>query len=285
MDVIADYACLIGENPLWNEGEKALYWNDITTGRLFRYDWIRRTSRIIRDEGSVIGGFTFEEDGALLLFMERGRVARFREGEALETIIEENLEIASVRFNDVMATKEGGVFCGTMPKEERTASLYNLDPEKKFTPLMRNVTLSNGLAYTPDEASLYYADTRDSVVYRFFINPETRLPENPQPFFDFHNEPGRPDGLCVDKEGFVWVAEFGGGCIIRISPEGIVERRVEVPVKKVTSLAFGGEDLTDIFITTGGGAERRDGGVEGALFHANLGIAGHCEYRSRIGVK
>ena len=125
-EMIADYACEVGEGPLWHPVEKRLYWADIPGGRLFRYDPSTGEHEQFYD-GGVVGGFTFQEDGALLLFMERGAVAVLRDGD-LRCIIDGLPGEEENRFNDVFADAGGRVFCGTMPNDpergaERLGSL------------------------------------------------------------------------------------------------------------------------------------------------------------------
>src|SRR5580698_9676078 len=116
LELIADYACETGENPLWHPFERRLYWCDIPKGRLFRYD----PATGIHEqcfEGRVIGGFTIQADGALLLFMDRGTIALWRDGCVTEVVSEIAAERNS-RFNDVIADPHGRVFCGTMSSGE-----------------------------------------------------------------------------------------------------------------------------------------------------------------------
>ena len=127
-ELIADYECVVGEGPMWHPLEKRLYWGDIVTGRLFRYDPATGQHEQIYS-GDLVGGFTVQADGALLLFGAKGSVRIWREG-ALTTVIDEIPEDRDTRFNDVIADPEGRVFCGTMPTKDRPASLYRLALEK-----------------------------------------------------------------------------------------------------------------------------------------------------------
>src|SRR5512142_2409950 len=116
-ELICDYACEIGENPLWHPLEKRLYWCDIGTGRMFRYEPASGKPAQFY-QGETVGGFTIQADGSLLLFMAKGAVKVWRES-GLTTVIDEIPDERTTRFNDVIADPAGRVFCGTMPTEDR----------------------------------------------------------------------------------------------------------------------------------------------------------------------
>ena len=279
--LIADYNCVVGEGPLWHPDENRVYWVDIPTGRMFRYDLgTGRHEQVY--EGDAIGGFTIQDDGALLLFMARGAVKIWRDGE-LTTILEEIPDERETRFNDVFADPEGRVYCGTMPAPERPGRLYRLDPDRKLTLLLEGIGVSNGMGFTLDRKSLYYTDTVAHKIYLFDYDRTSGDISNQRVFVDVSGETGGPDGMTVDAEGYVWSARWGGSCLARYAPDGAEDRRVEFPAKKVSCVTFGGQDYTDMYVTTAGGDNKEeDGPGAGALFRLNLGIKGLPEYRSRI---
>jgi len=280
-ELIADYACVTGENPLWHPDEKRLYWVDIPTGRMFRYD--PATSQHEQCyEGEVVGGFTIQADGALLLFMARGAVKIWRDGE-LTTVIDEIPDERSSRFNDVIADPEGRVFCGTMSTEDRLGRLYRLDTNGTLTRLLESIGTSNGMGFTLDRRQMYYTDSRKREIYLFDYDQATGAITNQRLFLRTPEGAGSPDGMTVDAEGAVWSARWNGGCLVRYAPDGAEDRRIEFPAKKVSSVTFGGEDYTDIYVTTAGGNNKaEEGSGAGALFRLNLGIRGLPEFRSRI---
>lgn len=282
-ELIADYACVVGEGPLWHPFEKRVYWTDIGTGRLFRYD--PATGRHEKFyEGEPVGGFTIQADGALLLFGNRGSVRIWRNG-TLETVIEEIPEEQGSRFNDVIADPAGRVFCGTMPTGERYGNLYRLDTDGTLTKLLEGIGCSNGMGFTPDCKQMYYTDSHRYEIYLFDYDEATGSLRNQRLFVRTPEKEGFPDGLTVDAEGYVWSAKWDGSCLVRYSPDGKEERRISFPVLKVSSLTFGGGDLTDIFVTTAGGDKKEiNGAAAGALFHINVGIQGKPEFFSRMGL-
>ena len=282
--IIADTKLLTGEGPLWHPLEEKLYWLDIPNGLLLRYDPIAERYEQVY-QGEAIGGFTIQEDGALLLFMARGAVKIWRKGE-LRTVIEEIPAERETRFNDVIADPEGRVFCGTMPAKDHPGSLYRLDRDGSLSKILEGIGISNGMGFTPDRKQMYYTDSAKGEIYLFDYDRKSGEITHQRVFLKV-SEPGVvPDGMTVDAEGCIWSARWGGGCIIRIAPDGIEEIRINFPAKKVSSVTFGGKDYKDIYVTTAGGDHREEEGPgAGALFHLNLDIQGVPEFYSRIGLE
>lgn len=280
-ELIADYACVVGEGPLWHPLEQRVYWSDINTGRLFRYDPASGNSEQCY-AGEPVGGFTVQADGALLLFMARGAIKTWREGQ-LTTVVEEIPEERGTRFNDVIADPRGRVFCGTMPEGERLGNLYRLDPEGSLTKVLEGVNVSNGLGFTLDRQQMYYTESRVHTIYLFDYDEATGAISNRRTFAQTPPEEGVPDGLTVDAEGHVWSARWNGSRLVRYRPDGVVERQIMFPARKVSSVIFGGPDYRDIYVTTAGGDQKAaEGEHAGALFRLRLGIQGVPEFTSRI---
>lgn len=283
-ELVADTHCVIGEGPLWHPLEQRLYWVDIPQGQLYRYDPAAGSHEQVW-EGDPIGGFTIQQDGALLLFMARGAVQLWREGSPLVPVFESIPDEVTTRFNDVIADPEGRVFCGTMPTHARLGRLYRLDPDHTLTILLEDIGVSNGMGFSPDLAYLYYTDSPAREIYRFDYERATGSITNQRVFVQTPAGEGVPDGLTVDAEGYVWSARWDGGILARYSPEGEEVARIEFPARKVTSLTFGGPEYTDIYVTTAGGDRRAsEGEGAGALFRLRLGIAGRPEFFSKINV-
>lgn len=280
-ELVADYRCELGEGPLWHPTEKRVYWLDIARGLMFRFNPATGEHEQCY-EGEVVGGFTIQEDGALLLFMARGAVATWREGR-LDYILEEIPDERDSRFNDVAADPVGGVFCGTLPTADRLGRLYRLDPDGSITRVLDDVDISNGIGFTPDRAQMYYTESGTRKIYLFDYDQKTGAITNRRVFLDTPDDGTIPDGLAVDSDGYVWSARFYSSSLYRYSPQGVEERRTELPVRQVSSLTFGGDDLTDIYVTTAGGHNKaQEGPGAGGLFRLNLGIRGQPEFLSRV---
>ncbi len=282
LELIADYKCVTGEGPLWHPGEQRLYWADIPAGRMFRYEPASGKHEQFY-EGEVVGGFTIQEDGALLLFMAKGAVALWRDGE-MNYIIEEIPDERESRFNDVIVDPAGRVFCGTMPTKDRPGRLYRLNTDGTLTKLLDGIGCSNGMGFTLDRKQMYYTDSPQREIYLFDYDQNTGAITNQRVFVQTPEGEGVPDGMTVDAEGFVWSARWDGGCLVRYAPNGTEVLRVDFPAKKVSSVTFGGKNYTDIYVTTAGGTNKEtEGSGAGALFRFNLGIQGMPEFSSKIG--
>jgi sugar lactone lactonase YvrE len=277
--VVANYDCQVGECPLWHPDEHQVYWTDQFTGRLFRYDPETDTHEQFYD-GDDVTGFTLQEDGSFLLFMDGGAVKRLADGE-LTTVIESVPELSESRFNDVIADPDGRVFCGTQPAADDLAYLYRLDTDGELTTLLDDVELSNGLGFSPALDTLYLCETMGGTVYRFDYDRETGALSDQSPLVEIPQEDGMPDGLTVDTDGYIWVALYGGQSVVRFAPDGTEDRRIEFPTQDITSLTFGGPSSSDLYVTSA--AHRADDEAAGALFRVSLDdVGGSDEFVSAI---
>jgi sugar lactone lactonase YvrE len=282
LEIIADYQCVVGENPLWHPMEKCLYWCDILNGRIFRYDPATGRHGLVLQEG-VIGGFTIQPDGALLLFMAKGAVKLWRDKQ-LTTLIAEIPDERESRFNDVIADPQGRVFCGTMATPQRPGRLYRVDPSLQVTLLLEGIACPNGLGFTPDRKGLYFTDSFARCIYLFDYDEGEGTIGNQRTFVRVPDHEGMPDGMTVDSEGYVWSAQWDGSLVVRYTPKGVEERRIPIPAKKSSSVIFGGHDYADIYVTSAGGDHKEtEGAAAGAVFKTNLGIRGVPEFFSKIG--
>jgi D-xylonolactonase len=285
MELVAQFDCVTGEGPLWHPDENVVYWTDIPQGKLFRYDPQSGQSELVYS-GAEVGGFTIQEDGALLLFMARGAIAEWRAGQ-LTTLIDHVPGEENSRFNDVAADPAGRVFCGTMPADGQLGSLYRLDTDGSLHKVLdRTVDVSNGFGFTPDRKQLYYTISMDRKIYRFDYDEATGAISNQQVFVDSTHEPGVPDGMTVDAGGYLWSARWDGFCLQHYSPTGRELQRIMFPTKKVSCVIFGGPDYQDMYVTTAGGNDKVENGpAAGALYRLRLGVQGVPEFRSRVKVR
>lgn len=283
--LLVDEPCETGEGPLWHEDEQVLYWQDIPTGRLFRYDPAIDSNEVAFQHNGPIGGFTFQDDGSILLFCEAGKVLHWRDGNAA-TVIDEIPRERDSRFNDVIADPAGRVYCGTMPSDSHHASLYRLDSDGIVTQVYDDIGQANGMGFTSDRTAMFFTDTGFRAMYRMDYDEASGVLSNRQPIIRTPKENGVPDGMCIDVADMIWSARYGGGGLFRYTADGALTGRVAFPVRNVTSITFGGEGYRTAFVTTAGGNERGDenGDLAGSLFSIDLGVQGKPAFRSKLSI-
>jgi D-xylono/L-arabinono-1,4-lactonase len=284
-ELIADYACRVGESPIWHDGEQCVYWLDVPRGRIYRYDPASGEHGLAYENpDEITGGYTIQADGALALMLPRGAIKALRDG-ALTTLVAEIPEERDTRLKDCIADPRGRIYAGTVSTKEKPGRLYRIDSDGSPHLLLTGIRGSNGLGLTPDRSGLYYTDSAVGVIYRFGYDEETGELSNQQEWLKIPAEEGVPDGMTVDAEGNVWSARWDGGCVVCYSPEGRERERIAFPAKKVSCCIFGGADYGDLYVTTAGGQNKAEEGEgAGALFRVRPGARGLPEYRSRIGL-
>jgi len=288
VEAIAQHACHCGENPLWHPTERKLYWVDIPQGRLFAFDF-RTGEHGLVYEGRPIGGITLQTDGDLLLFRDRGTIEVLRRGEIIKTVLKQIPEELHTRFNDVIADPCGRVFCGTMAVKkknlERRGRLYRLDPDGSYRIVVDGIACANGMGFTTDCNQFYFTDSFDAVIYLFDYDVATGNLSN-QRIFVQESDHVVPDGMTVDRNGDIWSARWGEGCVVRYTPDGIIRETIHLPTPKISSLTFGGEDLTQMYVTSAGGQDQPCNGPEaGALFRiTGSDVQGAGEFYSNTGM-
>ncbi len=277
---IVNHHCHLGEGPLWHPEEKVLYWTDIEAGDLYRYDPGTGESGICL-RGDKLGGMTLQVDGSLLLFMNKGGIRLWRD----EKLIDIHVDIPDereTRFNDVIADPRGRVFCGLMGTPSREGHLYLLGTDHSLTLVLDEVGCSNGIGFPSNGKQMYFTDS-NRAIFLYDYDAETGEIANRREFYRSPITGVVPDGMTVDAEDHVWTAQWGGSCVIRLRPDGTEADRIEVPEAKfVTSVAFGGDGLSDLYITT---AKQDDSGENaGAVFMVRPGVGGVPEFRSAVRV-
>jgi len=281
VECVANSQCEIGENPLWHPFERRLYWCDIPRGRLFAFDPSTRNYECCF-ESRTVGGFTIQADGSLLLFMENGRVACWKNGE-LRNVVTGIENDSSPRFNDVIADPAGRVFCGTMSGRSGRGALYRLDLDGSIHRVVDQVGCSNGLAFSRDGRTLFHIDSFAYTVFRFEYDPRDGTISNRRVFARFTKSDGLPDGATVDADGNFWTALWGGGCIAQLGADGTIKRRIPIPAQKVSSLTFAGSDYSEVYVTTARQeACREEGSLDGNLFRVQPNVRGIPEFLSRV---
>ena len=251
-EIFADCRCTVGEGPLWNDKEKALYWVDLTGGIVYRKKDGTPPHGFEKFKLQIgkIGGMVFTADGALLLFAEKGRVWRWS-AEREPVLCFELSEAAESRFNDVIAAPDGGVYCGVAPTKNRAGSLWYLSPSGGFSLVEPDLKgMPNGMGFSPDKSFFYFTVSDERTIYRYSYNSSAGTLSDKRAFIRVPQDEGLPDGMTVDSGGNIWSAQWEGARIVKYSADGEKIAEYRFPISKVTALAFGSAAYDKLFVTT-----------------------------------
>lgn len=250
-DLLFEAHNALGEGPLWHPIEKRLYWVDILAGDL--YQTTGDQSGFMKTHfNTQIGAFAFKADGDFLLATADG-FAHWRDGQDnLEFFWNPLPDREGVRLNDGKVDPAGRFWAGSMDTAQIQGELYRIDPDGSQHTVLNNIGISNGLGWSPDCKTMYYTDSLQYTIFAFDYDLDTGEITNQRPFVPLPRTADEivPDGLCVDVEGCVWSANWNGWQVIRYDPRGKPIQKVKVPVQRVTSCFFGGDQLDQLFITT-----------------------------------
>lgn len=245
---------LLGESPVWDDRQQILRWADIEGRRMRSFDPSAGTVTTI-DTPARPGSFVMTDtDEWLCVAMETDCGFFNTETGVWNPQIE--LEPAGTRnrLNDGRCDRQGRYWVGSMFEDASarrfTGMRHRLDGPKMFTTDREEVGVSNGLAFSPDGNTMYWADSFRRTVWSYDYDTSSGMASNERVFTDFAALPGSPDGACVDASGCYWVACVDGWALARLSPNGDIDRLIELPIQKPTMPAFGGSDMTTLFVTS-----------------------------------
>ncbi|QUT05758.1 SMP-30/gluconolactonase/LRE family protein [Sphingobium phenoxybenzoativorans] len=282
LEVVADIGNDLGEGPIWDDVTGTLVFVDSNVGRVHRFD--PATGGVSHvDVGPVIGAAIPRRSGGMVASSIDGLLAVASTGDT-RLLVPIEQDKPNHRMNDAKCDSRGRLLSGTlsMPFERGASALYRVDPDLSLHHVLPGVTVSNGIAWSPDETRLYYVDTSTRGIDCFDYDIETGEISGRRRFVDVDRADGFPDGITVDAEGHVWLALYKGGKVNRYDPAGRLVGQVTLPVTCVTSCNFGGEGLKDLYITTArhGLSEEELAGQPhaGALFRCRPGVSGLPSY-------
>jgi len=242
--------CNVGEGPFWDEIEQKLYFVDIVNKQVRIFS---PTSKLLETVqfNQEIGAVFLDQKSNLIVAARDGIFAATRDG-VLETLLAPiELEDTSIRTNDAKCDANGRMWVGTMAFDftPGAAALFSFD-SKDLKKVVPDLTVSNGIGWSLDKKIMYFIDSPTKRVDIFDFDLKSGELGNRRPFLLLGDLDAFPDGLTTDEDGGVWVALFGGGEVRRFDSQGTLTHIVEIPVKQVTSCCFGGEDMSELFITT-----------------------------------
>ncbi len=287
IEVLVDVKTTLGEGPLWDAEQERLYWIDSFDGRVFR---ATAEGAEIRswDVPQKIGSMALRKDGeGAVVSLQRGfHLLDFKTGE-VELIVDPEPGKTNNRLNDGKVDRRGRFIAGSMDTMEAgpNGALYRLDPDFSLHTLDEGIIVSNGPCWSPDGGTFYFADSWSGEIWAYDYDLDNGAVSNRRTFAKIDTSTGgAADGSTVDAEGFLWNAQVYDGKLIRYDPSGVAERAIDMPVKKVTSVMFGGPNLDILYVTSMAKPPLPrfpgDGVLRGSLFAIHdLGITGVPEPR------
>ena len=278
----------LGEAPCWHPREAALYWTDVPSKTLKR--WYPATGEQTSwAMPEMVTAIAVRRSGGLII-ASRASIDFFdpRTGRATFFVAPEKDKPRN-RSNDGKCDRQGRFWYGTMmnnfdrdmselPITANTGGLYRIDPDGAIHTFERNLGIANTFAWSPDDRKMYFADTLDAI-YAYDFDSASGNISNRRTFARTDaKQYGVPDGSTIDAQGFLWNARWDGGCIIRWSPDGTIDKVVKMPCRRVTSCIFGGADLDVLYVTTVryglSAAELAEQPLAGGIFAIDTGVKG-----------
>jgi len=279
---------VLGESPVWSREERALYWVDIDRKQLLR---------MAIDSGST-NSWTLPEfvcavalrsdpDSVLLALERRLVIFDLRTG-GMSPVCTLDADASVNRANDGRCDAAGRFWLGTMqnnlegdesirPVTMKSGVLYRIEGNGKAQAVCTEIGISNGIAWSPDNRTMYFADSVLNRIDAFDYDLGRGEVSNRRVFAPPFDR-GSPDGSAVDVEGHLWNARFGGGCLIRYRPDGSTDCVVDLPVSNPTSCVFGGPDMTTLYVTSAtiglSGEQIRKNPLEGTVLAVDVGVPG-----------
>jgi len=260
----------LGEGVLWSQRDQSVYWVDILSRYVHRVTLAdeRVSSWQLPD---VVGWLIERERGGFIAGVGRAFVSLTLDPLTITTIAAPEPDCEGNRFNDAKADAAGRIFAGSMPfgGDRPTGSFYRLDTDGLATRLADGYTISNGPAI--GVGFLLHTDTALDTIFRYSLNDDGSLGDR-FPFVVFEEGWGHPDGMTFDADGNLWVACWGAGCVAQFDPSGARMRTIALPATQITNVAFAGDALDRLFVTSA--ADGMDEEHGGALFVVNPGCRG-----------
>ena len=251
-ELVLDTKAQLGEGPCWDAASRTLYWINIYAGEIHAFSPETGSDRVI-PVGEPIGCLAPTKAGELIIASQSGISLLNPTNGARKPITHPEAGMPGNRFNDGKCDPTGRFLAGTMDNAEKEASgsLYSLSSDGTLKTLLMGVRISNGLAWSPDHATLNYIDTPTRTVMAFAYDLSTGDISQPRKAILVPEQLGWPDGMTSDSDGNLWIAMWGGAALTKWDPaSGRLLQTIPIPALNVTSCAFGGEGLTDLYITS-----------------------------------
>ncbi len=279
-ELALDAKVLLGEGPWWNAKTQQLYWVDIEGKAFHVFEPANGSDRKI-DVGQMIGCAVGKRSGGVLLALQNGFYNLDLKTERLAAIADPEEHLPENRFNDGKCDSAGRFWAGTtrVQHDEPSGFLYRLDPDLNVYRQLDDVWISNGLAWSTDDKTMFYIDSPTGEVVAFDFDAATGEIGNERLVIEIPEDCGSPDGMTIDEEGMLWVALWDGWRVIRVNPaDGQIIDDVRLPVARPTSCCFGGANLDELYITTAStrmpAEELAKQPLAGGIFRCKPGVRG-----------
>jgi sugar lactone lactonase YvrE len=256
---VTDPVDAVGESPVWHPAEEALYWVDIPARRIHRLH-LATGKRRSWETQEPVACIAFAADGSVIAGMETGIFMLELRADGLaaaERLAAPRFPMPGMRFNDGRCDRQGRFWAGTMhtdiPAAHAVGALYRYTHEDRLTgPAASGLLTQNGLAFSPDGARMYLSDSHPKarVIWAYDYECDSGTPHNRRIFVDMVQHRGRPDGAAVDVDGCYWTCANDAGLVLRFTPRGKLDLKLELPVNKPSMCAFGGARLDTLYVTT-----------------------------------
>jgi len=273
---------LLGEGPVWDERIGMLYFVDLKGGAVHRWqpDGEARTWPL----GEVVSALALTDSPDTIHCATSAGLERLQLESGARDLVCAPLPMApGMRTNDGKCDALGNLWIGTMEDAEQgfAGALYRIAPGCAPELKLSDVGVSNGLGWSPDGSLFYYTDSLRRTIHRFEFDLATGALGARSLFAEIAD--GAPDGLAVDSQGYVWSAIWDGWRILRYTPDGTIDRRIDLPVPRPTALAFGGGDLATLYVTTAriglSDAVLEAAPLSGTLLALEPGVSGMASHR------
>jgi sugar lactone lactonase YvrE len=251
-EIVVSHKCMLGEGPIWDDHRKTVCWVDILHGAIHEYSPAQHVFKSI-STGQMIGAIGLCRDGNFVAAMKNGFGMVNRNSGTVRLISNPEPDLPGNRFNDGKCDPAGRFWAGTMSHtdEPGKGSLYTLDKNFSVSKKMENVSISNGMAWSPDHKTFYYIDTPTFNVTAFDFDIISGEICNPRIIIRVSQKDGSPDGMTIDQQGMLWIAHWDGWQVTRWNPDtGEKIYTIPLPVARVTSCCFGGDGLGDLYISS-----------------------------------
>ena len=252
IDIVVDCTSLLGEGPVWDNVQKCICWIDILNGNIHQF-WPDQKKFITISVQQMIGCLAVCTNNDFIAALQNGFAFIDRDNGAIKLIADPEAHLSGNRFNDGKCDPAGRFWAGSMSLSEEAGagSVYVVQNDSQPIKIIESVTISNGMAWSPDHQTFYYIDTPTFLILAYDYDIVNGQIGNKRTVIKIDDQDGYPDGMTIDNEGMLWIAHWDGWQITRWNPgTGKKIHSLKLPVAKITSCMFGGNNLEDLYITT-----------------------------------